>query len=222
MIIVAIASFLDFSFFPPKVDIQETQAAGEISIYRSVGPSATSALTTGTANNLTISSSIATFASALDNNIGVGDALQYDSDNNGTIDSIAFIHGRTDSTHYTVKTVAGSNVADLTTADNNWSIFRAYISLANAETGTENTGINDTVENFDTWIGGKDISSTGSNEQWNIACYANGTTADVTAVTIDGWTTDVDSYIKIYTPVLTSEVGVGQRHEGFGQRRRIE
>ena len=121
-------------------------------IYRSVGPTATGsldALEIGTGNNLNISGSTATFDSALGNNIGVGDAIQYDSDGNDSIDTICFIHGRTDSTHYTVKTVSGE-IPTAVTNDQDWSIFRSYTSLALAEAGTENTSINDTVENFDT------------------------------------------------------------------------
>ncbi|MCG2690894.1 hypothetical protein L6249_02390 [Candidatus Parcubacteria bacterium] len=194
-------------------DIGADEAAEEI--YRSVGPSKTTALAVGTSNALTISGSTATFASGLPDNVGVGDALQYDSDNNGAIDAICFIHARTSSTVYAVKKASGAIPTATVAADNDWSIFRAYTSLALAETGTENTGINATVLNFDTWTLGKDISSsTGSNEQWNIACYANGTTADTAAVTIDGWTTTADNYIKIYTPVASSEVGTSQRHNG--------
>ncbi|NIS80820.1 MAG: hypothetical protein GTO14_11555, partial [Anaerolineales bacterium] len=46
-----------------------------------------------TANGLTISGSTATFGTALADNIGVGDVIQYDSDDNGSIDALAFIHG---------------------------------------------------------------------------------------------------------------------------------
>jgi hypothetical protein len=52
-----------------------------------------------------------------------------------------------------------------------------------------------------------------NNEQWNIACYANGTTADG-GVSITGWTTSHQNYIKLYTPVSSNEVGVSQRHGG--------
>ena len=71
-------------------------------LYRSVGITATP-LASGAANALTISGSTATFGVALANNIGVGDAIQYDSDGNGSIDALAFIHGRTSSQSYTVK-----------------------------------------------------------------------------------------------------------------------
>jgi hypothetical protein len=100
------------------------------------------------------------------------------------------------------------------------SVFRAYTSLYNAERGVENTGIETTVRNFDDWTAGgtaatddvgRDLVS--NNEQWNIACYA-GATADTSAVTIYGWTTGEEHYLKVYTPVLSSEVGVSQRHGG--------
>lgn len=185
-----------FSFF---FFIFSAKAEGEIPIYRSVGTEATDALDTGSgdSNELTISGSIATFSLAVPDNVGVGDAIQYDSDDDGSMDAIAFIHGRTDSTHYTIIKAAGASPSDMATADTDWSIFRAYTSLVNAENGTENTSIDDAVENFDTWSGGKDLVA--ANEQWNIACYANGITADETAVSITGWTTDVDSYIKIFS-----------------------
>ena len=211
-VVIVVFSFFNISLFPPKVDIQEVKAAGETVIYRSVGPSAVGSLAVGTSNSVSFSGSIATFTVALSDNIGVGDAIQYDSTGADGVDSIAFIHGRTSSTVYTIRDVAGGIVGNLA-GDTDWSIFRAYISLANAESGIENTGIDDIVENFDTWSDGKDISSAGSNEQWNIACYANGSTADVVAA-ISGWTTDADSYIRIYTPTESSEIGVSQRHNG--------
>jgi hypothetical protein len=181
-------------------------------IFRSVGPSATSAITTGGSNAMTISGNIATFATALADNIGVGDAIQYDSDNNSSIDSIAFIAKRTDSTHYVLQSPHGTYPNQTSASDNDWSLFRAYSSLLNAEAATENTGINASYRNFDDWSGGKNISAT--NEQWNLAAYANGTTADTVAVTIGGWTTGLPNYVKIYTPTQTTEVGTSQRHQG--------
>jgi parallel beta-helix repeat protein len=94
--------------------------------------------------------------------------------------------------------------------DTDWSIFRAYTSLYNAEAGTENTAIDTAVQNFDTWTGGADLVA--NNYIWNIALYADAT--DTTAVTIDGWTTNSNNYLRIYTPTSTSEVGVSQRHNG--------
>ncbi|MDP3043706.1 MAG: hypothetical protein Q8N21_04900 [bacterium] len=196
-------------------DIGADEAAEEI--YRSVGPSKTTALAVGTSNALTVSGSTATFITGLPDNVGVGDGLQYDDDGDSDIDandSIVFIYSRVSSSTYAVKTASGA-VPAAVSGDTDWSLFRAYTSLALAETGTENTGIDADLVNFDTWTLGKNISSsTGSNEQWNIACYANGTTADTAAVTITGWTTTADNYIKIYTPTASSEVGASQRHQG--------
>jgi co-chaperonin GroES (HSP10) len=200
------------SIFLPSI------AHGATAIYRSVGPSATSSLVDGGASHtMTISSSTATFSAPLPDHVGVGDAIQYDDDGDDDIDandSIIFIHGRTSSTTYTVATASGGTPVAVTDEEQ-WNIFRAYTSLANAETGTENTGIDADLVNFDTFTTGKDITdTTGSDEEWNIACYANGTTADTTAVTIDGWTTDSDNFLRLYTPFEKDDVGESQRHAG--------
>ncbi|KKP84865.1 MAG: MSHA biogenesis protein MshQ, partial [Candidatus Moranbacteria bacterium GW2011_GWF2_35_54] len=183
-------------------------------IYRSVAPNKTDALETGAENALTIVGNVVTFQRALPDNAGVGDVIQYDDDGDGDIDasdSLAFITGRISNFEYTVSSSQGG-LPVAVSSDQDWSLFRAYTSLANAESGTENTGIDSDLRNFDTWSGGKDLVA--SKEQWNIACYANGTTADTTAVDVDGWNTGVQNFVKVYTPVYTNEVGVSQRHEG--------
>ena len=192
-------------------------AAGEmkseaalVNIYRSVGPNNTTALASGgAANTLSISGTTATFASALPNHVGVGDAMQYDSDDNGSIDSIAFIYACTSATVFTVKNSAGNSPAS-TSVDLDWSLFRAYTSLSNAESGDENSSLNAAIINFDAWSGGKDLTTSG--EVWNIACY--GDAADTTPVVFNGWITASSAYLKIYTPFLPSEVGQSQRHDG--------
>lgn len=190
---------------------------GATLIYRSVAAEADGdlpALATGGANAMTISGSTASFASALPDNVGVGDAIQYDDDGDSDIDandSIVFIAARTDSQRYTVKTASGA-APTAVAGDTDWSLLRAYTSLANAEDGTENTAIDSDLRDFDSWSGGKDILL--SNEQWNIALYANGTTADTSNVTINGWTTASNNYVRIFTPSVTAEVGRSQRHSG--------
>jgi len=174
-------------------------------LYRSVGITAT-ALASGAANALTISGSTATFASALPNNIGLGDAIQYDSDGNSSIDAIAFIHGRRSSTEFVVKNAAGST-ATAVAGDNDWTLYRAYTKLANWESQTENTNINGIVRDFDT---STDLVS--GNTVMMVACYADG--EDIGSVFIDGWTTGPDNYIRIFTPVFYTEVGTSQRHNG--------
>lgn len=179
-------------------------------IYRSVGTNA-SALQTGAGNNLTISGNTATFASAIANNIGVGDVIQYDSDNNGSIDALAFISGRYSSTSYKVQNVSGGTPTATAAADQDWGIYHAYESLWDAEAGIENTGINASLQNFDTWTGGANLT-TGGGKTWNIACYNDG--IDTLQVVIDGWTTSAQNYLRIFTPTSSTEVGTSQRHNG--------
>jgi len=184
-------------------------------IYRSVGPGNTTAIATGSANSLNIASDWAIFASDLPDNVGVGDAIQYDSNDDGTIDAIAFISERLSSTSYRVQNATGETPVQTTVADNDWSLFRAYTALASAESGTENTGINATVRNFDTWSGGRDLTT--DDVQWNIACYGDAEESVGPTdffVTIDGWEMTKQNYLKIYTPFDESEVGISQRHNG--------
>ncbi len=186
-------------------------------IYRSVGPSNTVALSTGAGNNLTISNSIANFASSVDNDIGIGDILQYDSNNDGTVDTLAVIYGRVNSQSFSLRDLSGAVVTDLATADQDWSIFRAYTSLADAENGDENTGIDVALRNFDTWSGGKNLVA--SNEQWNMTLYADG--QETNPVTFSGWTTSATNYLRVYPPNQSSEVGNSQRHGGIWNDRRF-
>jgi len=180
-------------------------------IYRSVSPSVTALLASDSshANTVTLSSSTATFSAALADNIGVGDAVLIDSSNDNSItaaDTLLFIHSRTDSTHYILRTQTGAVPTDIAINDT-YQIYRAYTTLANAESGTKNTSIPITFNGGD-----RDLVT--NNEEWNIACYANGTTADTAAVAMSGWLTNMTHYIRIYTPVTTAEVGVSQRNTG--------
>jgi hypothetical protein len=199
---------------PVSVDIDgESRAHPDIGadehlathLYRSVGITA-AALATGVPNALTIAGSTATFAAGLADNVGVGDAIEYDSDGNTTIDAIAFIHGRMSSTVYTVRNAAGGAPAAVA-GDNDWSVFRAYTRLANWESQTENANINGAVRNFDT---STDLVT--PNTIMVAAAYGDG--ADTTAVVVDGWVTGPGNYIKIYTPRNSDEVGASQRHSG--------
>ncbi len=191
-------------------------------IYRSVAPSRTTSIATGASRSVSISSSTAIFSTALPNDVGVGDVIQYDSNNDGAIDALAFIHARASSTEYSVREADGGFIASTTTvADNDWAIFRAYTSLSSAEAGIENTGINSALRNFDDWALGGDATDNDlgrdlvtNNEVWNIALYADGTTEDTISVTIQSWDADEYNYLRIYTPFNESEVGVSQRHNG--------
>jgi hypothetical protein len=182
-------------------------------IYRSVGPSNTTALDTDNshADTITIASGIATFSAEVPDNVGMGDVILYDSDNSDTItsaDSLVFIHGRTDGTHFKVRNQAGAVPGDLAINDT-YSVYRAYTSLFNAEAGT----INSTLSGLGISFTGGNRDLVTNNEQWNIACY--GDAVDTTTVVINDWTTSENNFIKIYTPVSLSEVGMSQRHSGL-------
>jgi hypothetical protein len=188
-----------------------------IRIYRSVASGKTTALAGGwTGANLTVSGNIATLSADLSTNIGVGDVIEYDRDNNGTLDAVAFIHGRTNARVFTVASLTGSTPVQCSAADLDWRLYRAYTSLANAESGTENSGcslfgVGANVD-LNAASGGYDLVT--NNMQWNIACYANGSDADTSSVTVNGWTTGTSNYLRIYTPHSTSEVGESARHFG--------
>lgn len=182
-------------------------AKAATSIYRSVGPANTLDLNTNS-RTVTISGTTATFSGAMPNNVGVGDVLQYQID---TTYYLAFISGRTSSTVFSVQSSTGGT-PQAASEGQAVNVYRAYTSLEEAESGTENTAFDASVSNFDSFTDGKDITS--SDEQWNITCY--GDAEDTTlGIVFQDWTTDADNYIKIYTPYLTSEVGTSQRHNGI-------
>ncbi|GEM_PF-1276901 len=199
-------------------DIGADETSSEI--FRSVGPSNVTTLQNGSGNNLTISGSTATFSSAISDNVGIGDAIQYDSTDDDVVDSIAFVHRRISNTQFTIKKNTGESPTITTSADQDWDIFRAYTSLSNAESGIENTGIIESLRNFDDWtVGGdaltddigKDLAA--ENQRWNIACYKDA--VDIANVVIDGWTTNDTSVLKIFAPARLNEVGTSQKHKGI-------
>jgi hypothetical protein len=200
LIYVSIASLIVFGF--PVL-------SGAADIYRSLGPGNTTALDTGTAdsNNLTISSGVATFNNAVPDNVGVGDAIQYDTSGDTTPDAIAFIHGRVSAFVYTVRNAAGAIPGDAA-ATQDWSMFRAYTTMAVIRQATENTGIAAGLVNFD--AGNRNLVS--NDENFFVACYNDAIETNPT--TWMSWISDATHRIKIYTPYLPSEVGTSQRHQG--------
>jgi len=179
-------------------------------IYRSVGPRNNTALATGLGNTLTVAGSTAAFTWPLPPEVGVGDVIQYDSDGDDAVDALAFIYTRISGSEFRVRDVAGNAPAATLAGDEDWAVFRAYIYLDTAEDATENSGLDDLLQNFDTWTDGRDLVT--NNEIWNIACY--GDAPDNRIAVFYGWTTGPANYLRIYTPVDAWEVGVSQRHGG--------
>ncbi|KPJ58221.1 MAG: hypothetical protein AMJ46_14500, partial [Latescibacteria bacterium DG_63] len=165
-------------------------------IYYSVGTSRLTETDLKNASTVTIASGTATFSQPQPNNIGVGDEIDYGG---GTK---AYISGRTSSTVYSVTTATGGMPTNVTDATVN-SIKRAFGSLTAAETGSGDGS----------HLGTFDLTS-GNGFQLNWACYADGAMTDSVLIDGDDWTTGPNTYIKIYTPTSTSEVGTSQRHNG--------
>lgn len=192
-------------------------------IYRSVGPGQTSYLVDGAAFmpsiNLTISSGAATFSAGLLDEVGVGDAIYYDSNNDGTMDALAFIHSRTDNQNYTLRNKDGDLPLDAV-SHSAWRLYRAYVSAADAENGDENPGIVADTDlpsgliNFDSWTGGLDISAqTGLDLNWYVALYA-GTQPDSEFIEVSGWKKEIEQDLQFFVPYKANHVGVSQRHNG--------
>ena len=198
-------------------------------IYRSVGPGTTMPLVSGT-GQLTVSGSLAAFTTALPTKVGVGDVIEYDSNGDGLRDTLAFIHARdpvAGGASFTVRTASGSAATPTSAPTFVWAVFRAYTSLDSATRGLENPGIALARRDFDTSSEGRDLVA--ADEEWNIACYADG--EDVTSAALcnsdnpaglegcgmlgnHGWRTDATHTVRLYTPVSQAEVGVSQRHTG--------
>src|SRR5690606_28001655 len=140
--------------------------------FTSVGPAHTAPLASGGSSLSAIPNGQAVFQYAPPTTVGVSDVTASDWDDAGAgYDGIAFIHERINSITYKVRTVDGS-YPPTTTFTQNWRIYRAYTSLADAENGTENTGILSGLtcnnpsncadhRNFDTFSGGKNIVASG-------------------------------------------------------------
>jgi len=190
-----------------------SSAHAATAIYRSVGVGNTANLNTSN-RTVAISGTTATFSGAMPDNVGVGDVLEYQI---SSTYYLAFISGRTSSTHYAVQ-AADSSTPQAAPSGTDVNVFRAYTSLADALSGTsaENSAIDSSVKDFDSFSGGKDLVS--ADEQWNVACYADaedltvGATINNSAIS---WITDDTHYIRIYTPYQTSEVGASQRASGI-------
>ncbi len=199
-------------FFGAQFDIgaDESTAGPVVPLYRSVGTN-TSNLNVG-GETVAISGTTATFSGAVPNRVGVGDVLQYQV---GATFYLAFIQSRTSSTVYTVASSTGG-LPQPAAAGTAVGVYRAYNALDRWEVQDENATLDDTVENFDT---STDLVAARATMQ--VACYADGPDGPVT---INGWNTGPNNYIRIFTPVSVNEVGQSQRHAGAwdNNRYRVE
>ena len=172
--------------------------------FRSVGTDATDLNTSS--RTVTIAGTTATFSASMPDKVGVGDVLQYQV---AATWYAAFISARTSNTVYTVQSATGGT-PQAAAGGTAVSVYRAYTSQYNWEALDENDALNDAVEDFDT-----STDLVAANAVMQVAAYADGPDTDSGQVHIGSeWVTGPNNYIRIYTPVSTSEVGVSQRHTG--------
>ncbi|MEA3398166.1 MAG: choice-of-anchor Q domain-containing protein [Patescibacteria group bacterium] len=159
--------------------------------------------------SVSISTTTATFSGNLAANIGIGDAIEY-----GNPLKIAFITARNSSSSYEVAAWDGSLATATTTASS--SVYRSHLKLDDWE--DHQLADNDVNPMFDSsvddYVVRFDQNLVASNTAMFVPCYAS-TSPDNKAVAISGWDTATSSYIKIYTPTETTEVGTSQRHSGI-------
>jgi hypothetical protein len=174
------------------------RASGATAIYYSVGTD-TSALYSG---NASASSGTLTLAASGAAKIGVGDEIREGSNR-------YYITGRNSDTEFTIQNSAanGGTPGDtnITFGTTSITIYRAFNSISAAISGSpDGSHLNLGVAPYDLVTG---------NYQLNWPCYKDDVMDDG-FFDIDGYTTAADNYIRIYTPVDSSEVGIPQRHDG--------
>lgn len=192
-------------------------------IYRSVGPKNTRALLLEKKpNQLKLSAHFAEFKNPLPNEIGRGDVLIYEDE--GQL-KLAILHHRISPQLFLLKSTSGnalaieprgSEGATIEPASLNpkeFSIFRSYTSLNEAENGLENKGIPEPLRNFDTFRSGKNLLDV--NEDWSFYLYADA--VDTDAVRVVGWTTGPQNRLRFKVADQATEVGRSQRHKGSWQ-----
>ncbi len=182
----------NFSGSAPEMGAHEYTATH---VYYSVGQN-TADHKTGTPT-VTISGGMATFSVAQTAaNMGVGDRVTNDGG------SIAYISEKISDTQWSLVTATGGSVTDELVPVNVDSIAHEFASLFDAEAGAADIN----------HLNSSDLVA--GDYVLNLACYYD-TGADTTAVDVDGWTTGVNNYIRIYTPTdITTEVNQSQRHAG--------
>ncbi|MFC1609750.1 DUF1566 domain-containing protein [Myxococcota bacterium] len=177
-------------------------------LYRSVG-TRTSNLNIAD-RKVTISGSNATFDGEIPPNIGVGDVLEYQDQQEPPNTYLAFISGRISAYQYDIQSRNG-RPPPLECENNTVAVYRAYASLANCADQNPNATIDDSVE-ADARFPSQDL--VGDDTIAMVSCYAD--SVDTAAVTVSGavWTTGVNNFIQIYTPTKIVQVGESQRHTG--------
>ncbi|MBW2733630.1 MAG: hypothetical protein JRH20_14675, partial [Deltaproteobacteria bacterium] len=146
------------------------------------------------APTITIAGGLATLSLAQPARIGLGDIITYGAAGR------AFITGRRSATRYYVSNAHGNPLPDLSAALV-VSIRRAFHSLSTAHRDSATTSFLGTVD-----LANNDL-------QLNWVLYDDAPLVD-SRIVIDSWITSSTGFLRIFTPVAATEVGVSQRHSG--------
>lgn len=145
------------------------------------------------ADNATAVDGVLTLASAAATKIGVGDEINQGANK-------YYIYQRNSSTEFLIQSAVGGKNIDFGLGA--ITIKRAYNAISTAEAGASDaTHLNN-------------VDLTAIDVQLLFPCYNDGIDS-LARVTFAGWTVDATRFIKMYTPVSSSEVGVTQRHNGI-------
>jgi hypothetical protein len=141
----------------------------------------------GLGNNLTVSlGTTATFSSAVNTNIIAGHILQYDSNNDGSIDAFAEITIVNSSTDFTVQAVGGGAATNTSEPDQDWKVnFSSGVANLAA---TQDWSINDSLPSGISFINGV-ISGT-PNLNLNGSSTCTSSTATTFPLEINGFNED--------------------------------
>jgi hypothetical protein len=167
-------------------------AEGATRIYYSVGTN-TAALYNA---NASASNGVLSLATAASDNISVGDEIRQSTNR-------YYITGRNSDQSFNIQDSGATGTPgdpNITFGSQSITIYRAFNALDNAVDVT-NAGADEAA-----YLGTADLTTTTGNGpyQLNLACYGDGS-ADTTWASLTGWTTSATSYIRIYTPVSSTE-----------------
>ena len=172
--------------------------------FRSVGGATTDLNVAGL--TMTIAATEAVFSGALPDNIGIGDAVQYQT---GTDFHLAFVYARTGADRLQLRDASDAAPTPCPPATAA-RIYRAYNSLSEWQSLAENPAIDGSVRG-----GNLDRDLVGADVALIVACYAD--QPEVGHVDVRSWLASPRNFVKIVTPIEPWEVGRSQRHDGtFG------
>jgi hypothetical protein len=176
------------------------RADAATAIYYSVGTDNTDLYS----GNASASSGTLTLASSGAAKIGVGDEIREGSNR-------YYITGRNSSTVFTIQDSAanGGTPGDtnITFSSTPITIYRAFNTIAAAISGSYNSS--------HLYLAGPPYDLVAGNYQLNWPCYKDAPLDERVELSGSVYTTGAANYIRIYTPVDSSEVGISQRHTGI-------